>query len=94
MWFVFILYAALQREGEKESLSSVGLLPQMITMDGAKVIRNQELLGPLAGTVSQGLGPSSSDFPGHKQGGGWEVELPGHQPMHIWEAIAIGGGLA
>ena len=28
------------------------------------------------GAGSQGLGPFSTAFPGHKQGAGWEVEQP------------------
>ena len=32
---------------------------------------------------SQGLGPFSIALPGHKQGAGWEVELPGLEPAPI-----------
>ena len=36
-------------------------------------------------TGSQGFGPSSTAFPGHKQGAGWEVVLPGLEPVPIWD---------
>ena len=36
------------------------------------------------GAGSQHSGPSSTDFPGHKQGTGWKVELPGLEPAPIW----------
>ena len=38
------------------------------------------------GAGSQGLGPSLAAVPGHKQGAGWEVELLGREPAHVWDA--------
>ena len=39
------------------------------------------------GAGSQSFGPSSSStvFPGHRQGAGWEVGLPGLEPAPIWD---------
>ena len=34
---------------------------------------------------SQGFGPSSTAYPGHKQGAGWEVELPGIELAPMWD---------
>ena len=34
---------------------------------------------------SQGFGSSSSAFPGHKQGAGWEVGLQELEPAPIWD---------
>ena len=36
------------------------------------------------GAGSQGFGPSSTTFPGHKQGAGWEVELTGLEQVPMW----------
>ena len=36
------------------------------------------------GAGSQSLGPSSTAFPGHKQGAGWEVEPLGLEPAPTW----------
>ena len=41
------------------------------------------------GAGSQVLRPSSTAFPGHKQGAGWEVKLPGLDPAPIWDPSAI-----
>ena len=38
-----------------------------------------------AGAWSQGFGPSSTAFPGHEQGAGWDVELPGLELAPIWD---------
>ena len=37
----------------------------------------------------QGFGPSSTTLPGHRQGAGWEVELPGWKPISIWDPGAF-----
>jgi len=37
------------------------------------------------GAGSQGFGLSSTAFPGHKQGAGWEVELLGLELAPIWD---------
>ena len=37
------------------------------------------------GTGPQNFGPSSTAFPGHKQGAGWEVEVLGLEPGPIWD---------
>ena len=46
---------------------------------GVDLIRNEEARGFFqvlhVGTGSQGFGPSSTAFPGHKKGAGWEAEL-------------------
>ena len=31
------------------------------------------------------FGPSSTVFPGHKEGAEWEMELPGLEPEPIWD---------
>ena len=38
-----------------------------------------------AGAESQNLGPSSTAFPGHRQGAGREAGLPGLEPVPIWD---------
>ena len=42
------------------------------------------------GAGSQGFGPSSTAFLGHKQGAGWEVEQLGHEPVPVWDAGTLG----
>ena len=37
------------------------------------------------GAGCQGFGPSSTAFPGHKQGAGWEAGQPGLEPASIWD---------
>ena len=37
------------------------------------------------GAGSQGLERSTTAFPGHKQGAGWEVELLRLEPVPIWD---------
>ena len=37
------------------------------------------------GAESQGFEPSSTAFPGHKQGAGWEMELQGLELVPIWD---------
>ena len=37
------------------------------------------------GAGSQGFESSLTAFPGHKQGAGWEVELPGLEQAIIWD---------
>ena len=37
------------------------------------------------------FGPSSTVFPGHKQGAAWEVQLPGLEPAPIWDPGAFKG---
>ena len=41
------------------------------------------------GAGSQGFGPSSTAFPGHKQKTGWEVGPPGLEPAYIWDPGAL-----
>ena len=41
------------------------------------------------GAGSQSFGPSSTAFPGHRQGAGWEVELPGLELVPIWDLGAF-----
>ena len=38
-----------------------------------------------AGAGSQSFGPSSTAFPGHRQGAGREAGLPGLEPAPIWD---------
>ena len=47
------------------------------------------LWGSHMGAGSQGFGPSSIVFPGHNQGAGWEVGLPGLEPAPIWDPGAF-----
>lgn len=42
------------------------------------------------GVGVQGLGPSYSDFLGHKLGAGWKLEQPRHEPVSLWDAGFIG----
>ena len=37
------------------------------------------------GAGSQVIGPSSTAFPGHKKGAGWEAGLPGLEPVTLWD---------
>ena len=37
------------------------------------------------GAGSKGFGPSSTAFPGHKQGAGWDVGLLGLELAPIWD---------
>ena len=37
---------------------------------------------------SQGFGLSSTAFPSHNQGAGWEVVLPGLEPAAVWDPSA------
>ena len=60
----------------------------MTTTAGAAQIQSQEpgaLLGPHVGAESQGFMPSSTAFPGHKQGAGWEARLPTLEPSFTWD---------
>ena len=43
------------------------------------------------GAGSHGFGPSSTAFPSHKQGAGWEVELLGHEVVSIWDPSTCKG---
>lgn len=43
------------------------------------------------GAGSQGVGPCSTVFLGRKQGGGWEVEQPGHMG---YQHLKVQAGLA
>ena len=42
-----------------------------------------------AGAGIQDFGPSSTAFPGHKQGAEWEEELPGLESAPIWDPGAF-----
>lgn len=46
------------------------------------------------GARAHRIGPSSADFSGQKQRAGSEMEQQGLQPMPLWDAGLVGGGLA
>ena len=58
----------------------------MAAMARAEPVRSQELFRVShTDARSQGFGPSSTAFPGHNQGAGWEVEQLIYEPMPIWD---------
>ena len=63
-----------------------GLL-EMVQLKSPHVkTRSQELFRVShMGTESQGFGVSSTAFPGHKQGAGWDAGLLGLEPVPIWD---------
>ena len=87
--YLFIRKSDIQRGGEtvdiqeKERSSIWWFTPQVSATVNAMLIRSQD-----PGT-SHGLGPSSTAFPGHKQGAGWEVELLVLEPAPIWDPSAF-----
>ena len=57
-------------------------------MVGAEPIQNRNpdiFLGLPRGCRVPRLGPSSTAFPGHRQGAGWEVGPPGLEPAPTWD---------
>ena len=48
------------------------------------------MLGSHVSAGFQNFGPSLTAFLGHKQGAGWEVELPVLEPTPIWDPRVSG----
>ena len=79
-----------RRKDKEEDLLSIDSLPQVAATAGAEPIRSKELLrASHKGAGSQSFGPSSTAFPSHKQGVGWEAWLLGLEPVPIWDPSAF-----
>ena len=86
--YLFLLQSWIYGEEERQrGRSSVQWFsPQVTVVARAEPIQSQEP-GILAG-FPHGCRvnwPSSSAFPGHKQGAGWEAGRPGLEPEPIWD---------
>ena len=94
--FIFIGKVDYRKEERQRGRSSIRwFTPQVAAMPGAEPIQSQEpgtsYQVSHAGAGSQGFGPSSTTFPGHRQGSGWEVGLPGLELAPIWDPGHIQG---
>ena len=83
--------ADIQRGGETERKIFHPMIHSQSELNGRCYTRGQEpgarkfLQVSLTGAGSQSIGLSSTAFLGHKQGAGWEVELPGLALVPIWD---------
>ena len=74
-----------RRKGREKDLPSAGSLPKWPQQPKLRWSESRNIWVFHAGTGFQGFGPSSSIFPGHKQGAGREVEHLGYKPAPLWD---------
>ena len=81
------MYTEKRRDREKDLLSNDSFPkgPQWPVLRQSEA-RSQELFWvSKVGAGSQGFGSSSTAFPGHRQGAGWEAGLSVLEPVIIWD---------
>ena len=84
---IYLLVLERQIHREEDLLSNDSLPKQLQQLElSQSEARSQELFWVShAGAGSQDLGPSSTAFPGYKQGAGWEVGLLELELAPIWD---------
>ena len=81
-----LLQSQIYREERQKDLPSNGSLPkwlQWLELSQSKARSFFQVSH--TGAETQGSGPSSTAFPGHKQEAEREVEQPGYEPALIWD---------
>ena len=80
-----VRYTQRRRDREKDlpSNGSLQKWPKQLELSQSKARSLLWVSHTGAGSLS--FGPSLTAFPGHKQGVGWEAELPGLELAPIWD---------